>query len=314
MATIKEIITTKKAALIDKAKTWKKVLIVAIILVIAGLLTWLIIVQVKKYKQDKLKNAPANNTNKNPPANNSNSSSAPAQYNPPGNTPFTISSSLTDPSTIKMVQYAINNIDPTAKLTVDGVMGPLTQAALTKNGYWPLTTDSLQQIVLDNDKAVNNNSGSAAGASGSAYSTIQNLLAPFMFTGPVYQKNNCNQLYNDWLSAKQKLANYYTLNGNNVQNYDTAVMLKDIAYKNQLYLQQCKGIRYAVQQGTPIGGNGFMGCDGDVSTFFGDKLNRGNAPVPATRYACSGGVRYVSHQGGPWITSGSNCNPGDLPL
>lgn len=127
--------TTKDIAL-KKKKKLKMIFLIMIIVVAALLITWGIVKLVKKRKQDKILNGETNTTN-NPPIGGEGS-------------PGSGGSGINTPGNIKAVQAAINKKYPEAKLEEDGVLGPLTKAAIIKYfgaSSFPLTQDSLTKIV-----------------------------------------------------------------------------------------------------------------------------------------------------------------------
>lgn len=156
-------VTLDKATLQKKITTWKIVLF-AVIIIAAGLLAWVIVVQVKKYKQNKLAKSNTGtgtntntgiNTNTNtgvmsPPANNSGSGGSGGGA-PPAQTNIS-SEDLNSASTIKSIQHMLNVIiarQPGQPLLAeDGILGPLTKAALisVNSTFYPLTQNALLQL------------------------------------------------------------------------------------------------------------------------------------------------------------------------
>jgi hypothetical protein len=143
------IVTADKMALINKSRTWKIVLW-AVILIAAVLVTWLVIVEYKKYKLKK-----ANQANLGGQQGGGASSAQPFTAPIPKYvwTPETTNSSPTydtsSPDVIKTVQKLINQITPSAVLVVDGIMGPKTEAALKAIDptYYPITENVIMGLT-----------------------------------------------------------------------------------------------------------------------------------------------------------------------
>lgn len=120
-----------------KGNRFRMIFIILILFIAVSLITWGVLTIIKKNKAkqflDQSSGGSSNTTSSNTSSNSSGSSV-----------------SVNTPNNIKAVQSAINAAHPEAKLDVDGIAGPLTQAAIKKYygpSAYPLTQDSLQQII-----------------------------------------------------------------------------------------------------------------------------------------------------------------------
>lgn len=130
--------TPTKTAALAKGKRMKTIFILLISLLIAALLTWGGLKLFKKWKQSRILKDEKNS------ASGSGSSSISA---PPAGTG---SGGLETVENVKAIQSAINKAHPEAALQVDGIMGPITMAAIKKYygaDAYPLTQASMTKII-----------------------------------------------------------------------------------------------------------------------------------------------------------------------
>lgn len=126
---------TAKDIAIAKGKKLKRIFLILLIVVALLLATWITVKIVKKRKQDKILKAEEGKGTVNNPAIGGEGSGG---------------SSINTPGNIKAVQKAINTAHPEASLEEDGVLGPMTQAAIIKYygaSSYPLTQASLTKII-----------------------------------------------------------------------------------------------------------------------------------------------------------------------
>lgn len=116
-----------------KSKKAKRIFIILLVVILLAGAVYITIVVIKKVKQKKLLNAEQNKAT--------------------GSTSSAASSSMALPAAdqnVKAIQSAINKSHPDAALQVDGVMGPVTKAAIIKYygvSAYPLTSDSMALIL-----------------------------------------------------------------------------------------------------------------------------------------------------------------------